>query len=460
MARYYYLGPHIEKEEEGVGLIRTFPTETIGSIDLSGYSNDCVFITTAEQIVYPGYVYLGDDLNTITSSQQKTDWETKSNLSIPIGSYTLLDLLWNTLTIWSDPTRINRAKPITPTSKGMLDLHLGGHSLIKSRKFEGINDPIFSVIKDVFQDNYRKIRNHGLAEIEIVNGITLAELQQGFSNNNPAENKYIIAARRLISQRGFTRQEAKDFIIEYIKKQHRKFLADKVSKYKIEWQDLIPQDVPLESPVTPETTIGDDFTDTNGTSLASHTASGTTGGWGWVAISADGLDINTNAALSPNGFTGTYQANSALSSDDMNSGATLVSWGTNQMLGAISRADSGSNRYQYLAYNNATATHRMFITNAGVGSQIGSSINGNIPIGGQRIAIVSDGSSHTGIVNGVTRIGPITDTGVSGITTPGFRLGNTSGLTTAFADDFEASDLYATSSIVPLIMHHQRMLRQ
>ncbi len=278
MARYYYLGPHIDDTEDSVGPIKTFPAETIGSVDLSGGSNDCIFVTTAEQINYPGYVYLGDDLNTTTSSQQKTDWETKSNLSIPIGSYTLLDLLWNTLTIWSDPTSANRAKPITPTSQGVLELHLGGHSLIRSRYFEGVSDPIFALIKEVFQKSYRKIRNHGLAEIEIVNGITLVELQQGFSNNNPAENKYIIAARRLINQRGFTRQEAKDFIIDYIKKQHRKFLADKVSKYRIEWQDLIPQDVPLESPVTPETTIGDDFTDTNGTALTSHTATGTGGG--------------------------------------------------------------------------------------------------------------------------------------------------------------------------------------
>ncbi len=466
MARYYYLGPHIDDTEDSVGLIKTFPAETIGSVDLSGGSNDCIFVTTAEQINYPGYVYLGDDLNTTTSSQQKTDWETKSNLSIPIGSYTLLDLLWNTLTIWSDPTSANRAKPITPTSQGVLELHLGGHSLIRSRYFEGVSDPIFALIKEVFQESYRKIRNHGLAEIEIVNGITLAELQQGFSNNNPAENKYIIAARRLINQRGFTRQEAKDFIIEHIKKQHRKFLADKVSKYRIEWQDLIPQDVPLESPVTPETTIGDTFVDSNTTALSSHTATGTGGGFIWSAEQVgtlSGLKINnTNSVYTDNATDiGVHRAEIDLSSDDMYTQITITQIPTTSRTVYVAMRFNPSiyECYFFAAndYSVAPLDWRLFKRTGGALTQIGSTITTPDFTSGDVIKGNIDGSSLSGIVDGATVIGPSTDTAItgysrSGIAITGVVTGNTE------MDAFIAADIYAASP--RQMMHFQRMSRQ
>ncbi len=405
--RYYYVGPHVDVTEDGIGTYKAPPSWAVSSVDLSSDARDLMFLVADKPQEAKGYTLLGTDPNEIIKPEAVTEWSKATGIQVEGSDHALYGLLMDALTVHADPTRANGPKPIMPTYSGDVVLNLDGDTILIDKYAQA--DPAYkSLVVEVVKEDYRDLRTDSLSK---------------------DSDTYL------------------------------KYLSVKAAQLGVSSDSLIPADLPKEEPVKPETTIGDTFADTNGTALGSHTATGANGGWGWVAIATDHLDIDTNQLLSPNGGYGAYQADSVLSSDDMQSGGDLVSWGSNQMFGAYSRIDA-TNNYQYLTYNNATGTHRIFKIVSGSSSQVGSNVNGNIPSAGHSIVIVSDGSSHTGIVNGVTRIGPLTDTSITGITYAGLRLGNTSGSTTARADDFEAYDLYAVTANVPAVMNHRRQLSQ
>lgn len=96
-------------------------------------------------------------------------------------------------------------------------------------------------------------------------------------------------------------------------------------------------------PIKPSTTIGDTFTDTDGTAIASHVATGTGGGWNWVNKDTTGWTIQGNAARTSGGADRVILADSALSSSDNDSGADWTAnssgaWGAAVRMNASDKA--------------------------------------------------------------------------------------------------------------------------
>lgn len=442
--RNYYLAPHTLTHDAELGEdVWMLPNNTLGSVDLRGSNGGFAFVTTEVDIESVDNISFGTDLNAIMTTPQITTWENMVGINITGGPFTLLDLLWNTLTIWSDPTGVNNAKPITPTHLRRMELHLGGHSLIRKRRWMGVDDPVYLNVRNLYREDYRKIRQHGLNEIDIVNGITLAELQQGFSNDDDRENKYIDAARRLISNRGFTPAEAKSFIIDYIKDQHRKYLGAMRDKLLVNYQDLIPDDLPQKTPIDPTTTYTDDFT------RASL-------GAGWTSVYRT-WSIVSGEIFDPGGSSGTENASaryeSDLSSDDHYSQIDFTyEQNSFAYMGPTARFSSSASTYYFAMIRSQGSLRQIQKVISGSATGLYSDAGGGgVP---QTVKLQCNGSTISAYDDGVL-ISSLTDTSITGNLRCGL-VGHPN--VQSRGDNFVAEDLAASTNI-PAIMDYYRRMR-
>lgn len=145
----YYLAPMVWDMTKDPAMPHwRIPTGAIDGIDLrpnparalpvvaEGFSF-CAFDPAAD--VPLGSLYLGNDLNGTLTDQQRRDAEEMLELSP--GDFTLagmLDNQWRVITDLADPTGENRVKPLMPTVAGNLELHLDGHSVIRSERFDKV----------------------------------------------------------------------------------------------------------------------------------------------------------------------------------------------------------------------------------------------------------------------------------------------------------------------------------
>ena len=144
-------------------------------------------------------------LNDILTPQQKED--VSRLLNVPLDGNTLLDLVWDALTNKADPTGVTNVKPLMPTRKGDLNFHLGGHSLVRTEKFNPVKH---SFVVEVEQENYRKIRER----------VLLGRYPEDF---------------------------------------HRRYLTVLSEKYKLDYKEFIPSDLEDEKPLPHNTITADDF---------------------------------------------------------------------------------------------------------------------------------------------------------------------------------------------------------
>jgi hypothetical protein len=164
----YYLGPW-NQSIDGGELVFVPPAGTIGLLDLRslpGHEGQTFgfFVTPDEVTLDPtsfelfgqaGYV----DQITLTSPQMVM-WASMLGLS-GIDSSNLLDVLWETLTTKADPTGENAALPLMPTKGGYLELRLGGHSLVRRKRFN-LEMPEAINCVAVMQGDYAEIRQRVL----------------------------------------------------------------------------------------------------------------------------------------------------------------------------------------------------------------------------------------------------------------------------------------------------------
>lgn len=351
--RYYYLGPW-QTDADGVYVP---PPGTVGLIDLRPtvlQTDTYGFFATELPLVDLNYEPFGDVLGTLLdaltlTATQRSRWA--SMLGLPsVAGPTLLDVLWETLTTAADPDGETRAKPILPTHRGVLELHLGGHSLVRSRRFTGPDDPTWPAIQRVLQNDYRRTP-------EPVRG---------------------------------------------------KVLANWMAKYRnADVRAFIPAGLPVIEPVKPTTTITDDFDRADG-ALGSSA-----GGWAWGDVDGP-FAIVSNVAQSPTeGGALTKNCERAeidLSSDDHESQVVAFSVTTLAGVGASARIDSAANtRYGVAMRSNVWVIDKWV---AGASTNLANAATPTATTG-TVIKAEANGSSISLYKDGVA-VSTVTDTSIAG----------------------------------------------
>lgn len=271
MSRFYALStrPWVEdpgsKSGTGGSGHWGLPPGTIGSIDLAPVGGTSHVFVTSDAPFDPADVAAaiggGARLDShVPTADEAAAWETLVGVTAQPG-WTLLDLLWATLTTEADPDGLTRAKPIMPTHQGVLELHLGGHSLIRAEKLPAnpTAHPAWPKIQRVLHNDYRAI-------------------------------------------------QARDRTLA------RKWLGAQGAKYRLSPEAtrdlLVPADLPRELPLRPTTTITDDF------NRADQSGFGTSSeGWSWRTVRG-AWEIRSNRAFNWGSSWNVERADFDLSSDD------------------------------------------------------------------------------------------------------------------------------------------------
>ncbi len=390
----YYLGPYQWIEDTWQP-----PASTVGSIDLrnltqmgtpvvqDGYG----FFATIDPV--RGYDLLGrGDLREINSTRSmKSMWDSLLGYS-PNGDK-LVDLLYNHLTMGSDPIGTNTCKPLTPT-KGNLAIHLGGHGRVKATQFRIGHSPETNQVISVYQEDYRHIR------------------QLSIDGKLPVN-------------------------------QHRKVLdywAD-VLGVRDPQQIFIPSNLPIELPLPHDTSISENFDGADDAAIGKQLT--------WVADTEFWQNLNSHGATdgfaSGNDSQACY-ANSALSGTDQECEVTSVVQ-SDAILGRSGVACRRSNTvvtYYSTRFDTKTPDDIIFLhkTVTGTGTILGSLIVvvASIP---DTIKMTVAGSSLEAFLNAVSK-STSTDTAITGNLFCGLF-----GRSNAVADDTEIDNWSAADFVAP-----------
>ena len=226
MARYYYIGPWVWRTDPEMGQYWDAPTGAIGRIDLRPYAacaqaggshpQNYGFFATDKPLLDLKYLLLATDIDAAIKPDIIEGVATK--LKTPaLKAKTVRELLVELLTVAADPDQINRTSCLMPKQNGMMEIHLGGHSVVWQRPFEGKSDPAWPNIQQVVQATYRETRERALNVLD----------------STPTDL-------------------------------HRKRLTDWQGKFGIDYTKFIPDDLPTELPAPKETAVSDDFNRDNG----------------------------------------------------------------------------------------------------------------------------------------------------------------------------------------------------
>lgn len=398
MANYnYYIGPWVWNSEEAVWQA---PKGTAGLIDLRptaareatvSHANNIGFFATTELLgLEYSLIGTGDLRNLTASSLGKTAWGTKTGYA-PKG-LTLLDLLWDQLTDGSDPEGKVAVKPLMPTREGNLELHLGGHSLVRSERFKWGEHPHTAKVQALLQNDYRML--HETA-----------------------------------------RKENKNF--------DRKVLDFWSKQYGVSWREFVPPELRGNhpGPLPHETTITESFNTTDGDTLGPDLT--------WTEVLGD-WDIVSNAARIIDSVTTSHygaRAESDLSSADHYAQADLLTApaGATRYGGVMTRFAAAANTgYMYRLMTAGTETR---LTSVSAGSPTDLATGGTVTVAlPDTMKCEINGSTLKGYWNG-SEILSVTDSGITGNTRTGIRGQSGSGVKVDI-DVFEAADLGAPATTV------------
>jgi hypothetical protein len=102
--------------------------------------------------------------------------------------------------------------------------------------------------------------------------------------------------------------------------------------------------------------------------------------------------------------------------------ATAAGSTTDMSLAVTGRAAAAADTYYFLQYNHASTQLRLFKRVAGSNTQLGSSYSMTLTGTPVRILLEMDGDQIAAYVDGVLRIGPVTDTAITAAGFAGARL--------------------------------------
>ena len=381
-----------EVEEDGFSYWRS-PDCTVGSVDLrslpqqgalgplpQGYG----FFAIESACPLPvGAIGLSDDLASAPPSATLNTLESLFRVRDgALDGVNTEEVVWRLLTSHADPSGANGPKPIMPGTSLNLELHLGGHSLVRSERYDR---NVHTHVVEVLRLDYERIKTDSLSR---------------------DDETYLKVA-------GYWRD-----------------------KYSF---DVRTEEQKLDGIRSPETTILDDFNRANGS--LDGTGPGT---WTWNNYFTT-LGIISEQVSETSGEGSLSEANTDLSSDDHYVQALNSSMGASSgrsiMLHA--RLDvSGYDAYFIRAQDTSVALFKAVGVTAAyfpTSTQIGSTATiGGVP---RTLKLEVNGSTITVFRDGVAVIGPETDMVITGHlrTGIGIRRGSPRW------DDFEAADLAAPS---------------
>ena len=392
----YYLGPY-----QWVNNSWQPPVGTIAAIDLRNLSQMGTpvvqdglgfFVTTG---LVDGDLLGSGDLREInTTGLMKSTWN--SLLGYNPNGDRLVDLLYDHLTMGSDPTGAVASKPLLPAD-GHLALHLG--SRVKSTQFRIGHSPESNRVISVLQNDYRQIRDEVLAE------------------KLPADS-------------------------------HRKVLGFWANQFKVDSDIFIPNDLPKETSISPASTFSENFDGADNAALGKQLT--------WVEGGATTTWENQgNAAQRPNiGDQGdpviyrTARCTSALSSADHECEAIITTYGAagakNVQAGPAVRYSSSADTLYYGRGSQTSGTGDgpsaiLHIDKIVTGTLTGgpsSSRSDSIPL---TIKLKIIGSSLTLFAAGVSQV-TWSDSSITGNLFGGLYGLNVSGTADLALDDWSLTD--------------------
>lgn len=394
----YYLGPWVKELLPSIHW--RAPTGVVGSIDLRSIPAHSTagigFFTTPDAITLDiDYLDIGQgDLRLLTVPVfQRIAIATALGL-VSVTGPTLMDCLWDILTLRADPTGATRVRPLMPTIQGNLEIHLGGHSQVASRGFN-LGMPEAANVIAVIQEDYRRIRAEAL--------------------NGKTPDPEI----------------------------HRRVLDALGEKFRVDNPEgiFIPADLPKETRLPHRTTITDNFTRADSTTLGASSE-----GWSWTELEGN-IDIVTNrAAAQTTGTFDTARADSDLSSADHYSQA-ICRFNGGGYPGVMMRKDSSATLTYYSARLVNTLDKVLAKYVSGTETTLGTNhaahaVNTDFTVKG-----TANGSTITFDRDGGTETESVTDTAITGNLRCG--IGGFLGIgSTQLNDDFVAADLAAGGSAI------------
>lgn len=254
------VGEYSAKDMRSLTELRDNPcnSQVVGTLS-NGYA---IFIYK-NKVINNNLLHLGNENNQDLSSEAKRELKSKLNIEGSIESNKVHEVIYELLTEEADPTGKDRWRPLMPKRDGRIYLRLGGDGVVKQVKVIPWVSPEWRNVLAVHHEDYRWwINNYSLAHV--------ARILDALEDEYGVSYEYFIA----------------------------------------------PNSIRLAS-LPHNTTIGDTFTDTNGTLCDAHTATGANGGFEWFETSA-GLEIQGNRMVVESGDNfGECRAESDLSSADM-----------------------------------------------------------------------------------------------------------------------------------------------
>ena len=316
----------------------------------------------------------------------------------------LVDLLWDQLTQGSDPSGDTPTSPLMPETGGRLSLHLPGHSIVRTERFEWGQHAHTAKVKDVLHRCYREAVKD--------------ERRKGGKSGH---------ARRVLD-----------------------CWCDKFRIQGEGWRDLVPPELRKGHPgrLPHETTLTDNFNRADSATLGTASGGGT-----WTEVSGN-LDIISNQAGA--GAIGADGATNARLESDLSSAdhyAQIVSnaaGGDNRYQSGCCRFSPSAQTFYYGLLRGGAPQESVRKRVAGVTTDLVTGSTGHISPFTSRTE--ANGSTIRLLKNG-TQILSVTDTAISGGTRTGMIFRATS--TGERGDDWEAGDL--SVSVARQFMHLARM---
>ena len=154
----FWRAPQIDKL---LGLVdlRSLPAQGRAGGVPEGYG----FFSYNQQVVIPDSIYLGDSLDATVPAPKKAQVRTALNITGPFQSDIIRDILWDILTISSDPLGQTGPKPLMPKETLELELYLGS-ILVKSELFDITAHSHKAKVLAVLQNAYRSEREFDKAQ--------------------------------------------------------------------------------------------------------------------------------------------------------------------------------------------------------------------------------------------------------------------------------------------------------
>ena len=339
-------------------------------------------IFKADSPVEGDYVFLGT--HTSSNMSDTVREELSRRTGFVVQSRTVADLMWDMLTIYSDPEGIDGPRPLVPMRNGTLGIWLGDKTPIVARTFLGTRDPHWAKLQRSIQHDYRNVREAALASGD--------------------------------------------------KTLHRRYLGDLEKRYGIPSVAFIPSNMPVVAAMEPHTSYTDDF---NRASLDANWVQGT----GGYVINSNQIESTVSGVDGERSIAYTYH----LSSPDMSVQIDFTQAdATTGYVGPFARLQHFRNEYQQFGYGGLVRSSGglriLRRVTLGVSTDLADDSSGSGPP--QTLKIETDGSTITFYDDGV-QIFQVTDTAISNNTRAGILMHIS---TDCRGDNFAASDLNAEPS--------------